>query len=261
MTKHSALQRIYLAGLALLLVVLAIVLASRSPVPIAPVIFLSKPYRMSAPSIFALQRWLPITPSWSWLWRLKDSVFGRPKPVDLEVSIFELADSPQSVRSRFSLAHPADAQTNGLQAWLVPDAELGQLRHQLREDKSNHFVNAARISTATGICAALFTGQTILLNGLTNNVGLGVEMLPRVRRDVIDLTASILFSQPVTNSLQQDETASSTAGISIRTNLDVGARFQIRDPGGLFLVNSSPDGAKAKCTAVLVSARLPGRKK
>jgi len=250
----------YVAGLVPLCVVVVMVFGSRSTAPVEPVTFLLKPYRMPASRVFPLARWIPHTSSWSWLWRVKDSVFGRPKPVNLQISVIEVADSAQLIASHFSLAHPMAAQSNGLRVWLLPDPELDQLRRQLKNDEANRFVNSARISTADEIAASLFTGETIVVKGSTNSVGLGVEVFPRVQRDSTDLTARILFSEAVTNLHLAGLEATSTAGISILTNLDVAARFQIPETGGVFLVNSGRAGTNGKSTALILSAKQPGKK-
>jgi hypothetical protein len=258
--KHGhALKWLLFPGLALFCGVMFAVFMTRQPTPVAPVMFLPKPYQMPGPGVFMLERWLPATPSWAWLWHLKDAVFGRRSPVDLQVSIIKLAVSSEALVSRLYLQYPADAVTNGERVWLIPNEQLDELQRELKKDPANQFVNAARISTGDQIAASLFSGEAVVVNGFTNSVGLTVEMFPRVHHDSTDLTARMLFSEIVTNSSPIDPSATSPPAITIRTNLDVGARFQIPETYGVFLLDVGHNGGNR--TAVILSAKLPGRKK
>ena len=262
MNNRLRLRWFYLAGLAVLGAFLVVIFASRSPSAVAPVIMLQKPYRMPVPPLSLLERWIPATSSWAWFWHLKEAVFGRRRTVNLEASMVELTDSSPSGLSRLSLSAPVYSRADGLRVWFVPDAALDEVRRRLKQDADNNALAGPRISIGDKIAASLFAGETVVMNGFTNSVGWTEEVFTRVYHDSTDLTASILCSQIVTNAVPTETGSSPTiAGVTIRTNLELGARFQIPAGSGIFLIDPRHPGGQGKALGLILRAKLPAGKK
>jgi hypothetical protein len=241
--------------------ILGIAVRSRPLAPLPPVILMEKPYRMPVHRLTLFERWVPTTPSWAWLWKLKQAAFGSRKPINFEVLIVELAASPESSLSLPSVGSPTFTHTNGLQLWIMEDGELNELRRQLMQNHEIHLVSEARMNTADEIAASLFTGGQVVVDSATNNVGLSVDIFPRVSRGSTDLTARIFFCEAVTNEISDGTAAVPRAAVTVRTNLDLGTRCQIQAGNGLFLLNTQPEGGDGKRMGIILSAKLPGRKK
>jgi len=98
----------------------------------------------------------------------------------------------------------------------------------------------------------MFVGESIVLNGSTNDVGLKAAFFPRVRKESTDLFAVISFSELVTN--QPDVPYGFKAGsvVSIRTNLDFAARLQVPKGSGFLLLDGNSVGAARKRFGALI---------
>src|SRR5262245_23144119 len=59
--------------------------------------------KLPPPHVSMFARWIPATRSWAWLWRLKESILGRPRPVELDTDIIALSDVSESSPLRHSL--------------------------------------------------------------------------------------------------------------------------------------------------------------
>jgi hypothetical protein len=214
--------------------------------PLAPVIVFSEPYLVPSPiSLFA--RWIPTTAGWAWLWRLKEAVCGKIKPVSIDTDILTLSKTftPTFGTPTFDGVGSVDATR--LRVWLLDAAELKSFRQQLKTVTGVVLVNSPRMITGDGIGASMFVGETIVLNGATNETGVRVAYLTRVRHDLIDLTAAIAFVESVTNE---------PLAVALQTNLNVKARFQIPKGKGVFLLQSFPSQTNQSAMGVIVSAKL-----
>jgi hypothetical protein len=106
------------------------------------------------------------------------------------------------------------------------------------------------VSTADGIAATLFTGQTTIVEGSTNQVGLETQFYVAVHPARLDLLLSALFSEIVTN--KHDELEAFTG---IVTNLDIAARLQVPKGQGVVLVTRSGTNLAARAAGLLLEAR------
>jgi hypothetical protein len=214
--------------------------------PLAPVVVFSEPYEVPSPiSLFA--RWIPTTPGWAWFWHLKEAVCGKIKPVNLDTDILTVSKTftPTFGSPTFDGAGSLDATR--LRVWLLDAADLKSFRQQLKGASGVVLVNSPRMTTGDGIGASMFVGETIVLNGATNETGVRVTYLSRVRQNLIDLTASIEVVEPVTNE---------PLAVALQTNLNVKARFQIPKGKGVFLLQSFPNQTNQSAMGVIVSAKL-----
>jgi hypothetical protein len=234
-------------GLILLLVLTGLVAFFRpGDSPLVPVVVFSEAYQVPSPiSLFA--RWIPTTPGWAWVWHLKEAVCGKIKPVNIDTDILTLSNTfaPTFGTPTFDGAGSLDATR--LRVWLLDATDLKSFRQQLKSSSDVVFVNSPRMITGDGIGASMFVGETIVLNGATNETGVRVTFLTRVRHDLIDLTAAIGFVESVTNE---------TLAVALQTNLNVKARFQIPRGKGVFLLQSFPLQANQSAMGVIISGKL-----
>ena len=183
-----------------------------------------------------LARWVPS--SWTWVPRLQDKLFGRRKPINVYPHFFALPESNgQDLCSSLGLAAPNFSHASGLQAWLIPAREFTLLREGLNSTPGVEVLNHPRISTADGIEASIFVGESILLNGVTNAVGLQAGFFPRARDRATDLFTAISLSELVTNAINGSNVLGQAYSVSIRTNLAIEARAQVPNGTGLLLLD------------------------
>ena len=232
------------------------VVSSHAPPP-RPILVLPQPYHPPARRAASPDRWIPAKPSWAWPWRLREWVFGRPKPIDLSAAIYEFKAAPGSLLAGLTLGEPELTHTNGLRIWRLGDAALNALRGRLRDSPDGRLLSWPRCSTADRIECSLFQGASFPVNRATQSVGLMIDFYPRVRRDATDLTTAILLSEAVTNLPGTTAQALSTGNISILTNLAVATRIQIPEGQGVFLLEARPDAAGRTRIGVIISANQP----
>jgi hypothetical protein len=184
---------------------------------------------------------IPAAPSWAWLWRLQDKLFGRRKPVNIYANIITFPDSVRAaLLSSWVLASPSFLDASGLQVWLLPDAELKALHERLRQTPGVDFLSRPRITTADGGGARMLMGGPISLNGSNNYVGLKLDCFPRVHSKSTDLFVSVTFSEVLTNPAVTAAALRPGALVSIQTNLDIAARLQIPKGNGVLLLERAP---------------------
>jgi hypothetical protein len=184
--------------------------------------------------------------SWGWFWRFKQAVFSGPRAVNLEASIISFAPNVELNRSNLNLGEPAYVATNGIQVWVMGEPDLKQLSGACLKVPGAQALAKPRISTADAIGASLFCGETLVLNGATNSVGVSFDSYPRVQREVTDLMAKLLISETSTNG----------PSLSVRTNMDITARIQLQRGKGFFLLDAGTNSG-AKPIGVLVSVKVP----
>jgi hypothetical protein len=202
-----------------------------------------------------LGQWIPATPSWAWAWRLEDVLLGRRKPVNIYADIIAFPNSTSGgLSSSLALGNPSFSDTNDLQVWLLRDGELRSLRDNFKRTPGTDFLSHPRISTADGIEASMFVGQSILLNGSNSQVGLKAGFFSRIRSHSTDLFAVISFSEPVTNQTGMPNGLGPESLVSIQTNLDIAARVQLPKGRGLLLLDGSSVGAVHRRFGVLIES-------
>jgi len=232
----------------------ALVLFPRRKPP--PFVVLRQPLKFPVSFRDRVGRWIPPTKSWAWAWRLEQGVFGRRKAVNINAEILTLAHSSPDTVSSLVLGIPNFSDTNGLQAWLLGAGELKILREHLKQTHGAAVLLHPRISTADGIEAGLFQGESVLLSGSTNQVGLTLGCFARVRPDSTDLFASILLSEIVSNAAARPG-GSSLVSVSIQTNIDAALRAQIPKGCGMFLLDEVPAGSSRKRIGVIIDPPQP----
>ena len=246
--RGTLLQRVLILLLAILLpVVLFVALRSSPPgVMVMPV-----PYEISKPKTPWLQGLSgPIGP---WWWRFKSRVLGPPRVITLDAAVIECKDPALSLLTKQAVGEAEFADTNGLRVWRLGTNEVKALRRQLERTPGNAQLFRPRVTTASGVQARLFTGNTIPVDGIPHSVGLVADFLPRVRRDSTDLTTVITLTSAWTNQPIATSTTTQTNTVSLRTNFAVAARIQIPNGRGVFLLKSSQQDPNERSTAILIS--------
>jgi hypothetical protein len=231
-----------------------LVLALR-PARAFPVLLLRGPSHVPPPRLSLFNRLVPMRPSWFWLHRLKQAVLGRPRAVNFTATFLAVSANQLPAQLLTALGPPQFRATNGVQAWLLPNSKLDQVRLESLKLPAAEVVSSARISTADEIQASLFSGQSLVLNGHKNSVGISLDCFPLVRRQVTDLTLAVRFSEPVTNSAPLADGLTSSE-VLVRTNLDVSGRMQLPRGQGLFLLDAVP-AAGNKRFGVILTATVP----
>jgi hypothetical protein len=209
------------------------------------IVVVSAPDRLPAPSEPLLTRIVPY--SWGWFWRFKQAVFGGPRAVNLEASIISFPPNVELTRSNLNLGEPTHVATNGVQVWVLAEPDLKRLKGTCLTLPGAEALGNPRISTADAIGASLFCGETLVLSGVTNSVGVSFDSYPRVHREVTDLMTKLLISEALTNG----------PSLSIRTNMDVAARVQLQRGNGFFLLDAGTNRSNGKPIGVVVSVKVP----
>jgi hypothetical protein len=93
-------------------------------------------------------------------------------------------------------------------------------------------------------------GESALINGATNRVGLEAGFFPRVRADRTDVFASVHFTEIVTNTAKRPD--GRFPSLSIQTNLDLAIRLKIPKGSGLLLLNGGPMEANGKRVGIIL---------
>jgi len=239
-------KKLNVALILLVLTVSCVILVMYSPQPPAPapIIVMPFPYRIPAQRIPLFERWVPM--SWSWAWRLKQAVFGRPKVVSFTVSVLTASNATKVPR------RPDFVSNDGIQVWVLSSS------HAIKPRAGVELLSAVGITTADGIEAQLFQGNTISVDGVTANVGAAADLFSRLRPGKTDLTAIITYSEAVTNQTAISGSAGSIASVSIRTNLAIAARVQVPEGRALFIMDGGHVLTDGKRAGVLISVeRLP----
>jgi hypothetical protein len=232
-----------------------------SPAPLATVSVMPLPYSIPSGKISLFDRWVPRQPSWGWLWRLKETIQGRPKVCDLAATVIDFAASGDSLLTNLSLPKADYADTNGQRIWLLSETRLNALRRDLSQMPGAELVCSPRITTADGRQACVMSGSTIPIQGVLRSVGLSMEFLPHLRPDATDLTTIITLTEAITNQVGMSAGPPSTGATGVQTNLAVAARIQVPKWRGVFLLGTPSAAGNHKRIGVLLSVTTPTPKK
>ncbi len=230
------------------------------PPPPASVIIMSRPYTIPATPIALLDRVMPSGPSWAWLWRMRYAIFGRIKTVNVNTSIIDFTGSDSSV-TKILPANPDFIGADGLRVWRLREHEVRGLR-ELFKEKPDQIVASSRMATGDKVECSLYCGNSVLVNGRQQPVGLSARVLPSIRKGTTDLTAVFSFSEAITNTAISIGDAAGAGAVSIQTNFDFGGRFQIpKETAGLFVLPVAPVSTNQKLLGLLLTADVPQSKK
>lgn len=102
----------------------------------------------------------------------------------------------------------------------------------------------------------MMQSQRILVGGAPIDVGVVLDLLPRIHGGRTDLTLLLEVSEVVTNSPGLEFPAQTNQAVSIVTNLDVALRLHIPRGSGVLLLDTSTSSNTGKGTGVLLSTEV-----
>jgi hypothetical protein len=256
-------RRVLLVALPLIVVAAMLFLLVRQapsePAP-PPVLVLDSAYKIPPQKGSLFERMVPMRPGWGWLWRMRDRIAGPRKAVNLEGGLWDLSGASETALSGLCPGKPDAAETNGLKIWLLGNEELKGLRQQLKQTPGSDLLYLPRIMTSDGRQSRMMSGSSTVIGGLTGNVGLAIDLLPRTHESYIDLTAIVTLTGLVTNMSAATPDSPGKDMISVQTNFAAAARMQVTNGGGVFLLDTAPVRPHQKRIGVIISAGVPPKK-
>jgi hypothetical protein len=199
------------------------------PTP-APLVALAQPFYPPVRARDKIESWLPFTPRWAWAHKVVDTLFGKRTPVNVDSEAFVFDGAFNAKATELELGHPSySTGDGGLTVWFLTSGGIKALRNRL-ETAGLGKAYRCRISTADGIGATLFMGESVILRGATNQVGVAQSYLPLVKATGTDLFTSTCVSEVRTNESFGGESR------FIHTNADFAVRIQIPPRCGIFLL-------------------------
>jgi hypothetical protein len=195
-----------------------------------------------------------------WVWKLKYSLFGPVDTILLDNAIVSFKDWSESGLSDLALGNPTFTETNGLRVWIIAKSELMSVRGRVEQTPGIDIVSAPKVSSGIGTPSSVSVGRAGVFNGIPVQSGVQMNLLPRARRDSIDLTAVVVVSE-ILRSGSVATVESSTNIISLQTNLAFAARFQIPKDCGVFLLDAARAVTNKSRFGVIISPTLQRAKK
>jgi hypothetical protein len=231
--------RHWFIGIVMLAVVGICIVVSQCRSPSAPLKasaeFLSSTQTFVTPPPSLFERWVPM--SWGWLWRLRDKVRGPKETVSIQATVVECStDAEQAWISE--LGEPM-TQTNGMRGWVADELALRKLEMELAINWKGKRLMSPRVNTSHGILSTMWSGTS---------VGLSMGFLSKAQGGGTELMTRTCFTESVTNS-------ESPPVVSIRTNLDGVARWQL-PPGTGFVLVGPPHADGSRRSAMLFSVQI-----
>jgi hypothetical protein len=179
-----------------------------------------------------IDRLLPRQRSWAWAWRTEEFFFGKRKVVNISASVLSFnGDAVEKCAAE--IGPPAFSITNQVNVWLLSTNQIKAFRKAVERSAGSRFLNNARVSTADGIQAEIFCGDSRGTNPVVS-AGLEMDFLAHRRPAHVDLIVGALYSEFQTNA--GPETAPSA--IVVRTNLNTLFRIQLPSGKGLLILDN-----------------------
>ena len=241
--------------------VLFLVLRRSEPPPAASVVVMPLPYSIPRQKVSLFDRWVPRQSAWKWLWAVKDGIVGRPSQFDLRATIVDFAGAGEAFLTNHPLPAPAYTATNGFRIWLLSADQERALAGDLRQKQGPEILSMPSISTAAGRQASLMATTRVMVRGSPTQVGLTIDLLPRVRRDVSDITTIIYLTEAITNRTSGKVGSPASQDVSIRTKFAVAARLQVPKGSGVFLLDGEPAAPDQERIGVLFAIQTSKSKR
>ena len=197
-------------------------------------------------------RWRRIVSGW--LERSKRLLLGPARTITLKAGLIDFKDP--LILSNLALPKAEFSGTNGVRVWFVNDSELKALRGRVAKTPGAVVIANPGVMTADGMRSEVSITRQISINGTNQTVGLVLRFLPHARRGSTDLTSILVFTEAVTNRTEAVADMRQTNDISIRTNVAIAARFQIRTGKSIFLLNTDRSVTNGKTTGVIISSTV-----
>ena len=203
---------------------------------------------------------MPSGRSWAWLWKIRYALFGQIKPVNVNTSIIDFTGSDSSV-TKILPANPDFIGADGLRVWRLREHEVRGLR-ELFKERPDQIVASSRMATGDKVECSLYCGNSVLVNGTQQPIGLSARVFPSIRKGTTDLTAILSFSEAITNATISIGDGTAAGADTIQTNFDLGGRFQLpKETAGLFVLSAAPASTNQKRLGLLLTSDVPQSKK
>ena len=231
-------RKLRAALLFLLLAITAAVLFIRKDGPEPPpVTILHQPYTLP---ITRRDRFaLTFFPGSSLTARLETLLFGRRKTLNIVSDIFTLTETQLSkIKATFDLPPPIYSNSNTLQIWFLKNPDLDALSQKLMATPGINFEMHPRISTAEGINSSISFTRPSPINPALNTAGLNMSVAAHFRKHSLELLTQIINSDVVTNT-PPDPALGAPEILSILTNINLHARFNLPNNTGIFFIQNT----------------------
>ncbi|MDB6032948.1 MAG: hypothetical protein JWM16_3286 [Verrucomicrobiales bacterium] len=237
-TQSQAGSNLTRAAVILLLVLVAaglfLLLPPTAPLP-PPVVLLHGSFPKDGPTLF--ERFVPMKPGWGWAWKLREVIVGRPKRIDMVITVMDCPELPGTRLPGFPLEQPSFADTNGLQVWILANSDLAVVTDRIKQLPGSQMLSRPRISTSSGVGCSMQSDNT------------GVSILAYGHPERTDLYARFIQTETQHTGIPAFSVS------SLETNLDAGLRLQMSNGNGLLLLNLDPKTQRR--TAVALSLSFP----
>lgn len=230
--KPARRSRVARVGAIILLLLAALVILGLRNPELPPVILLPPGTAITHNPI--PDRWIPR--SWGWMWRARDSIFGRRTRVNFDAQILRLTEP--SLPAWLEQLPPPALVTNRLRIWNLNPADFQNAMAMMGGNNQNT-LSASRITTADGIVASAFSGIKVPVSGRFADVGFKFEVLPQTHKQKTDVTLNVKWTELLDQPASADP-ETTNAPPTLRTNIWQAARAQIPIGNGLVLMQA-PD--------------------
>jgi hypothetical protein len=231
-----------------LLGVLVVAFYPSAPVPTPPLTLLPLSYKIVLPPTPWHEKWIP--PTWGWLWRIHDSVFGRHKITVIRAQVFQINGKMDTLPLSLALPTPALTGPGGVCAWLVSNADWNVLLHHVESIPGESTISAPRVTTGDRNMATISIGSVMTNGGTVVPVGLTAEFLPCAVNGLTELTFV----------LRQTETAMDASGSNfLRTNFAAAARLRMTGADAAVLIDTADPQSVRLRAGLILSAQPQAR--
>lgn len=224
--------------------------------------FLAADSQIPPQPVSLFERVVPLR--WSWLWRVRDYLRGPLATILLDARIIDCTGLGKEVLEGL-LPEKAFAEANGLRGWVLESPTLIELKREL-ERNGCPVSMSPRVQTAHSIQSRLSVGGSVLAQGVSAPVGLVLDLLPFVQRDGTELLSVICVTGAVTNRASDIAPTSGARPttraeeITIVTNLNAAARWQLPEGTGLFMLGPVASKGVSRL-GVIITAKVQRPKK
>ncbi|HWN94703.1 MAG TPA: hypothetical protein VNT99_06710 [Methylomirabilota bacterium] len=181
----------------------------------------------------------------SWIWpvkrqlsRLKQSILGAPRIVDLRGTIIEFVPSalePELPALTMALTNRAGAKI------FIVTSDAKEFEERLRKTTGIGVLSRPRMTVGDGMQAQMASYMSMALGRGTNltphNVGWWLEALPVVRAESVELNCFLTGTERAFRRVNADDRVVSDETF-LRTNVAFGARVQVPTNGSLLMIAS-----------------------
>jgi hypothetical protein len=168
------------------------------------------------------------------IWKVTSRILAllfRPKSFRVVADIFSSAQF-SSTNIEMILQRPAAAHRDQTMVWLLSAEEMEKLGKQAGPLKRAELISQPKLVVSEFNTGSFFVGSAVNVNGKNASVGLNLDLTPRRKRSLTQLTLAFSWTEADMNLANV---------LSIRTNASVAARIRAAD-GERILVLSERKG-------------------